>query len=69
MRPEIARNQNYDDHYANDSKYIHSALLPLDDDGTRRTRTRFYPPRTLVIANAYIPNSRPLRRAERARGQ
>jgi hypothetical protein len=41
MHPEIARNQNYDNHYANDSKYVHSALLPLDDDGTRRARTRF----------------------------
>jgi hypothetical protein len=26
MDPEIARNQNYDDHYANDSKDVHSAL-------------------------------------------
>jgi hypothetical protein len=23
MNPEIARNQNHDDHYANDSKYVH----------------------------------------------
>ena len=69
MHPEIARNQNYDDHYANDSKYVHSALLPLDDDGMRRARTRFIRRVLIVIANAYIPNSRPLRRAERARGQ
>ena len=32
MDAEIARNQNYDDHYANDSKDVHSALLPLNDD-------------------------------------
>ena len=32
MDAEIARNQNYDDHYANDSKDVHSALLPLHDD-------------------------------------
>jgi hypothetical protein len=25
MDPEIARNQNYDDHYANDSEDVHSA--------------------------------------------
>jgi hypothetical protein len=31
MDPEIARNQNYDDHYANDSEDVHSALLPLHD--------------------------------------
>jgi hypothetical protein len=33
MDPEIARNQDYDDHYANDSKDVHSELLPLHDDG------------------------------------
>ena len=27
MDPEIARNQDYDDHYANDSEDVHSALL------------------------------------------
>jgi hypothetical protein len=31
MDPEIARNQNYDDNYANDGKDVHSALLPLHD--------------------------------------
>jgi hypothetical protein len=36
MHPEIARNHNYDDHYANDSKDVHSALL--HDDGGRRAR-------------------------------
>ena len=69
MHPEIARDQNYDDHYSNDSKYAYSALLPLDDGGTRRARTRFIHRVLIVTANAYIPNSRPLRRAERARGQ
>jgi hypothetical protein len=33
MHTETAGNQNYDDHCANDSKYIHSNLLPLHDDG------------------------------------
>jgi hypothetical protein len=61
MNPEIARNQNYDDHYTNDSENVHSALLPLRDDGARRAR--------IVIATAYIPNNRLLRRAERAPGQ
>src|ERR1700745_4295985 len=32
MDPEIARNQDYDDHYANDSEDVHSALLPFHDD-------------------------------------
>jgi hypothetical protein len=27
MDPEIARNQNYDDHHANDSKDVHSVPL------------------------------------------
>ena len=31
MHPEIARNQNYDDHYADDSKDVHSALLLHSD--------------------------------------
>jgi hypothetical protein len=34
MNPEVARNQNYDNDYANDSKNVHSALLPLHDDGS-----------------------------------
>jgi hypothetical protein len=38
MDPEIARNQNYDDHYANDSEDVHSALLPFHDDSVRRAR-------------------------------
>ncbi len=39
MDPEIARNQNYDDHYANDSEDVHSALLPFHDDSAQRART------------------------------
>jgi hypothetical protein len=39
MDPEIARNQNHDDHYANDSENVHFALLPLHDDSPRRART------------------------------
>ena len=86
MDPEIARNQNYDDHYANDSEDVHSALLPFHDDSARRARTLSVSAAIeltasfrhrwlgstetskIVIATAYIPNSRPLRRAERARG-
>jgi hypothetical protein len=60
MDAEIARNQNHDDHYANNSEDVHSSLLLLLDDGTRRA--------CIVIATAYIPNSRRLRRVERARG-
>src|SRR5579864_265912 len=29
MNPEIARNQNYDDHHANNSENVHSPLLPF----------------------------------------
>jgi hypothetical protein len=39
MDPEIARNQNYDDHHANYSEDVHSPLLPFHDDSTRRART------------------------------
>ena len=41
MDPEIARNQNYDDHYANDSEDVHSALLPFHDDSVRRARSSY----------------------------
>jgi hypothetical protein len=34
--PEIARNQKYDNHYTNDGKDIHFALLPIHDDGVWR---------------------------------
>jgi hypothetical protein len=41
MDPEIARNQNYDDHYANDSEDVHSALLPFHDDSAPRARSPY----------------------------
>ena len=41
MDPEIAGNQNYDDHYANDSEDVHSALLPFHDDSARRARSSY----------------------------
>jgi hypothetical protein len=41
MDPEIARDQNYDDHYANDSEDVHSALLPFHDDSARRARSPY----------------------------
>jgi hypothetical protein len=44
MDAEIARNQNYDDHYANDSEDVHSALLPLLDDGGGALARLVYPP-------------------------
>jgi len=81
MDPEIARNQNYDDHYADDSKDIHPALLPLHDMTLARLysatiksialfrhrwldSTEAKQVQVIVIATVYIPNSRPLRRAE-----
>jgi hypothetical protein len=41
MDPEIARNQNYDDYYANDSEDVHSALLPFHDDSAWRARSPY----------------------------
>jgi hypothetical protein len=41
MDPEIAGDQNYDDHYANDSEDVHSALLPFHDDSARHARSRY----------------------------
>jgi hypothetical protein len=35
MDPEIARNQNYDNHHANDREDVHSALLPFHDGAGR----------------------------------
>jgi hypothetical protein len=35
MDPEVTRNQNYDDHYANDSKDVHSGVLTFNNDGGR----------------------------------
>src|SRR5664279_837702 len=36
MDPEIARNPNYDDHYADDSKDVHSAALTFNNDRALR---------------------------------
>ena len=35
MDSEISRNQKCDNHYANDGKDVHFALLPLHEDGVR----------------------------------
>jgi len=51
MDPEIARNQNYDDHYANDSEDVHSALLPFHDDSARRARTPYVSAAIKLIAS------------------
>jgi hypothetical protein len=69
MQLEIARHQNYDDHYADDGEDVHFALLPLHDNGATCLRTKCPPLKPFTIATAYIPNSRPLQRAERAQGQ
>ena len=34
--PEIPRNQNYDDHYADDSEDVHSAALTFKNNGGAR---------------------------------
>jgi hypothetical protein len=52
MDPEIARNQNYDDHYANDSEDVHSALLPFHDDSVQRARTASFRHRWLGSTEA-----------------
>src|ERR1700731_4822782 len=51
MDPEIARNQNYDDHYANDSEDVHSALLPFHDDSARRARSSYVSVAIKLIAS------------------
>ena len=51
MDPEIARNQNYDDHYANDSEDVHSALLPFHDDSARRARSPYVSAAIRLIAS------------------
>ena len=51
MDPEIARNQNYDDHYANDSEDVHSALLPFHDDSARRARSAYVSVAIKLIAS------------------
>ena len=39
MHPEVAGDQNYDDHYANYSEDVHSVVLQLPDNGVRRAST------------------------------
>ena len=51
MDPEIARNQNYDDHYANDSEDVHSALLPFHDDSAPRARSSYVSAAIKLIAS------------------
>jgi hypothetical protein len=48
MDPEITRNQNYDDHYANDGKYVHSAILRLHDDGAAALARPLYLPNSVI---------------------
>ena len=51
MDPEIARNQNYDYHYANDGEDVHSALLLFHDDSVRRVRTPYVSAAINLIAS------------------
>ena len=44
MDPEVARSQNDDDHGANNSKDVHSALLPVHDDAHGLFTRLPYPP-------------------------
>ena len=39
MHPEIAGDQNYDDHYANYSEDIHGVVLQLPDNSVRQAST------------------------------
>ena len=39
MHTEVAGDQNYDDHYANYSKDVHSVVLQLPDNRMRRAST------------------------------
>ena len=39
MHPEIAGDQNYDDHYANYSEDVHSVVLQLPDNSVRGAST------------------------------
>jgi hypothetical protein len=39
MYPEIAGDQNYDDHYTNYSEDVHSDVLQLTDNSVRRAST------------------------------
>ena len=40
MHPEVAGNQNYDDHYADYSEDVHSVVLQLPNNSVRRAGTR-----------------------------
>ena len=51
MDPEIARNQNYDNHYANDSEDVHSVLLPFHDDSAQRARSSYVSVAIKLIAS------------------
>ncbi len=64
MNPEIARDQNYDDHHADDSKDVHFVLPPHHDMTTPGALSL---QNIIVIATACSPSIRPLRRSERAR--
>jgi hypothetical protein len=48
MHPEIARNQNYDDHYANDSE-VFIAPTPLRNYGTWRDGMSCLRPSTIGL--------------------
>jgi hypothetical protein len=52
MDSKVARNQNYDDHYANDSEDVHSALLPFHDDSAQRAHTASFRDRWLDSTEA-----------------
>src|ERR1700751_2989100 len=51
MDSEIAGNQNYDDHYANDSEDVHSALLPFHDYSARRARSPYVSAAVKLLAS------------------
>jgi hypothetical protein len=51
MDPEIARNQDYDDHNTNDSEDVHSALSPFHDDSVRRARSSYVSVAIKLIAS------------------
>ena len=56
MDPEIARNQNYDDHYANDGEDVHSVLLLFHDDCARHARSPYVS--AAISVNSVIPSNR-----------
>jgi hypothetical protein len=57
MDPEIACNQKYHDHDANDSKDIHFALLRLHDDGGRFARTPYLSDCTKLRRHSVVAGS------------